>query len=116
MTASFSQPSTTVGPVPLHESVVFLARFLGTPVQVERLRDSLASHDLEHGAALSAEAMGELLRHAGLVGSPLPVGRPWAACCSTPGWWLPPCPPVRHAGPPSCPRCWWARGAAASWP
>lgn len=76
MTVSFSNTTTTVGPVPLHESVVFLARFLGTPVQVERLRDSLASHDLEHGAALSAEAMGELLRHAGLVCSPLPVGRP----------------------------------------
>ncbi|GCL64286.1 type I secretion system permease/ATPase [Pseudaquabacterium pictum] len=77
MTVSFSQPTpTTVGPVPLHESVVFLARFLGTPVQVERLRDSLASHDLTHGPALSGEAMAELLRHAGLVGSPLPVGRP----------------------------------------
>ena len=40
-------------PVPLHESVVFLARFLGTPVQVERLRDGLAAHDLAHGAELS---------------------------------------------------------------
>jgi hypothetical protein len=75
MTASFSQPTATVGPVPLHEAAVFLARFLGTPVQVERLRDSLASHDLEHGPALSAEAMGELLRHAGLVCSLLPAGR-----------------------------------------
>ncbi|OYU73710.1 MAG: hypothetical protein CFE45_36595, partial [Burkholderiales bacterium PBB5] len=65
---------TTVGPVPLHESVVFLARFLGTPVQVERLRDSLASHDLEHAGSLSPDAMGNLLQHAGLVGSPLPVG------------------------------------------
>ena len=26
---------------PLHDNVVFLARFLGTPVQVERLRDGL---------------------------------------------------------------------------
>ncbi len=43
------QQEATVGPHPLHESVVFLARFLGTPVQVERLRDSLASHDLQHG-------------------------------------------------------------------
>ncbi|MDH4392520.1 MAG: type I secretion system permease/ATPase [Aquabacterium sp.] len=76
MNDRFAQSTTVVGPVPLHESVVFLARFLGTPVQVERLRDSLASHDLEHGPVLSADAMGELLRHAGLVGSRLPVGRP----------------------------------------
>ena len=76
MTSSFSQAPTTIGPVSLHESVVFLARFLGTPVQVERLRDGLAAHDLEHGAALNPGAMAELLRHAGLVGSPLPVGRP----------------------------------------
>jgi ATP-binding cassette, subfamily C, bacterial LapB len=66
--------ATTVGPVPLHESVVFLARFLGTPVQVERLRDSLASHDLDSAGALSAEALGGLLRHAGLVASALPAG------------------------------------------
>lgn len=66
--------TTTVGPVPLHESVVFLARFLGTPVQVERLRDSLASHDLQHAGSLSPDAMGSLLQHAGLVASPLPVG------------------------------------------
>ncbi len=76
MTASFSHATTTVGPVPLHESVVFLARFLGTPVQVERLRDALESHDLEHGPALSVEAVGDLVRHAGLVASALPVGRP----------------------------------------
>lgn len=66
--------SSTVGPVPLHESVVFLARFLGTPVQVERLRDSLASHDLQHGASLDADALHALLQPAGLVGTPLPAG------------------------------------------
>ena len=66
--------ATTVGPVPLHESVVFLARFLGTPVQVERLRDSLASHDLDNADALSAETLSGLLQHAGLVASPLPAG------------------------------------------
>jgi ATP-binding cassette subfamily C protein LapB len=76
MTAPSSPAATTIGPVPLHEAVVFMARFLGTPVQAERLRDSLASHDLEHGPTLSPDAMGELLRHAGLVGSVLPVGRP----------------------------------------
>ena len=62
-------------PVPLHESVVFLARFLGTPVQVERLRDGLAAHDLAHGAVLGDDAMQSLLRHAGLVASALPAGQ-----------------------------------------
>jgi ATP-binding cassette subfamily C protein LapB len=76
MTAAPQHATTTVGPVPLHESVVFLARFLGTPVQVDRLRDSLASHDLAHGATLTPEALGELLRHAGLVASLLPAGSP----------------------------------------
>lgn len=66
--------ATTVGPVPLHESVVFLARFLGTPVQVERLRDSLASHDLDSAGALGTDALSGLLQHAGLVASPLPAG------------------------------------------
>ena len=59
----------------LHESVVFLARFLGTPVQVERLRDGLAAHDLAHGAELDDEALQGLLRHAGLVATPLPGGQ-----------------------------------------
>jgi ATP-binding cassette, subfamily C, bacterial LapB len=76
MTAPPQHAATTVGPVPLHESVVFLARFLGTPVQVERLRDSLAAQDLEHAGALTPDALGELLRHAGLVASVLPAGRP----------------------------------------
>ena len=81
MTSPSSPPPQAVGalpapqPVPLHESVVFLARFLGTPVQVERLRDGLAAHDMAHGPALSDEAMQSLLRHAGLVGSALPAGQ-----------------------------------------
>ena len=54
--------------------MIFLARFLGTPVQVERLRDSLASHDLQHGSALDAEALRALLQPAGLVGTVLPAG------------------------------------------
>jgi len=68
------QQEATVGPHPLHESVVFLARFLGTPVQVERLRDSLASHDLQHGSALDTETLRALLQPAGLVGTVLPAG------------------------------------------
>ncbi len=66
--------ATTVSPVPLHESVVFLARFLGTPVQVERLRDSLASHGLDGAGLPGTEALAGLLQHAGLVASPLPAG------------------------------------------
>ncbi len=68
------QQEATIGPHPLHESVVFLARFLGTPVQVERLRDSLASHDQQHGTSLDAEALRNLLQPAGLVGTVLPAG------------------------------------------
>ena len=68
------QQEATIGPHPLHESVVFLARFLGTPVQVERLRDSLASHDQQHGSSLDAEALRNLLQPAGLVGTVLPAG------------------------------------------
>ena len=66
--------ATTVSPVPLHESVVFLARFLGTPVQVERLRDSLASHGLDGAGLPGTEALVGLLQHAGLVASALPAG------------------------------------------
>jgi len=59
---------------PLHDSVVFVARFLGTPVQVERLRDSLAAHGpLDHDS-LTADAVQGLLRHAGLVCTALPPG------------------------------------------
>ena len=51
----------------LHDSIVFLARFLGTPVQVERLRESLVAI----GPRLAADALETLLQPAGLVGSPL---------------------------------------------
>ena len=74
-----SAPQEAVGtlplPVSLHESVVFLARFLGTPVQVERLRDGLAAHDSADRAALTDESLQLLLRHAGLTASPLPSGQ-----------------------------------------
>jgi ATP-binding cassette subfamily C protein LapB len=61
--------------VPLHESVVFLSRFLGTPVQVERVRDGLAAHDVGPGAEIDLEVLQGLLRHAGLAASPLPAGQ-----------------------------------------
>ena len=74
-----SAPQEAVGtlplPVSLHESVVFLARFLGTPVQVERLRDGLAAHDSADRAALTDEFLQSLLRHAGLTASALPPGQ-----------------------------------------
>jgi len=60
----------------LHESVVFLARFLGTPVQVERLREGLRAFDLQQPHALTPDALEPLLRHAGLVATPLPAGKP----------------------------------------
>ena len=62
-------------PVPLHDTVVFLARFLGTPVQVERVRDALAARDPAAAGAPDAEALRELLRHAALAGSLLPAGQ-----------------------------------------
>ena len=61
--------------VSLHESVVFLARFLGTPVQVDRLRDGLVAHEPADGTELTNEALQSLLRHASLVASPLPTGQ-----------------------------------------
>ena len=60
--------------LPLHDSVVFVARFLGTPVQVERLRDSLMAHGPLDHASLTTEAVQGLLRHAGLVCTALPAG------------------------------------------
>jgi len=61
--------------VPLHECVVFLARFLGTPVQIERLRDGLRAFDLSRPQTLTPEAMSTLLHHASLVGTSLPANR-----------------------------------------
>lgn len=60
--------------LPLHDSVVFAARFLGTPVQVERLRDSLMAHGPLDQASLTTEAVQGLLRHAGLVCTALTSG------------------------------------------
>ncbi|MBP6902403.1 MAG: type I secretion system permease/ATPase [Burkholderiaceae bacterium] len=64
-----------VRPVPLHESVLFLARFLGTPVQLAPLQDTLAGQQSAEAPPLSAELLGQLLANAGLAGSPLPPGR-----------------------------------------
>lgn len=58
--------------VPLHEAVVFLARFFGVPVALERLREALV---LCGGAADSAEALQSLLRQAGLAGTALDTRR-----------------------------------------
>ena len=59
----------------LHESVVFLARFFGTPVQVERLRDSLVSaRDTQQGEEALADVQG-LLQQAGLLGTLLASGQ-----------------------------------------
>ena len=60
--------------LPLHDSVVFAARFLGTPVQVERLRDSLMAHGPLDQASLTTETVQGLLRHAGLVCTALTSG------------------------------------------
>jgi ATP-binding cassette subfamily C protein LapB len=62
-------------PVPLHEAVVFLARFLGTPVQVDRVRDGMSALAGDGLAPPEPEALQGLLRHAGLVSSPLKEGQ-----------------------------------------
>lgn len=54
----------------LHDGVVFLARFLGTPVQMEPLRAVLAAQTEE---TLGADELDALLQHAGLVGTALPA-------------------------------------------
>ena len=61
---------------PLRESVIFLARFLGTPVQVERLRASLAAQAAVNHAAPAPDEVQGLLRHASLVGTVLAADRP----------------------------------------
>ncbi|MEJ8851704.1 type I secretion system permease/ATPase [Variovorax rhizosphaerae] len=60
---------------PLQESVVFLARFFGAPIQVERLRDSLAAHEQDHRIVPEGEALAQLLAHGGLTATPLPAGQ-----------------------------------------
>ena len=61
---------------PLHDNVVFLARFLGTPVQVERLRDALMAQIAPGEELPSATQIQGLLQYASLVGTALPPGRP----------------------------------------
>jgi ATP-binding cassette subfamily C protein LapB len=55
-----------------HEAVLFMARFLGTSVQAERLRASLAAR----GPTADAAAVAQLLGHAHLVGSRLDDAQP----------------------------------------
>ncbi len=66
-----SRPATPSAE-PLHGAVVFLARFLGTTVQADRLRESIAT---AAGTEPTTEALQSLLAHAGLVATPLPAGR-----------------------------------------
>lgn len=65
MTDNMPTPSS-----PLLDGIVFLARFLGTPIQTERLRDSLTPQ-----GAPGDDALARLLGHAGLTGTPLPGGQ-----------------------------------------
>ena len=71
----FGEATQLLTPVSLHESVVFLARFLGTPVQLERLRDTLMAQRGSRGDTVSPDALRRLVAHAGLVSSALPRRR-----------------------------------------
>ncbi|MEK8049519.1 type I secretion system permease/ATPase [Ideonella sp. DXS22W] len=64
-----------LSPVPVHESVLFLAQLLGTSVQLERLRDTLAGQDTSRHGDIDPEVLRRLLANAGLVGSPLSAGK-----------------------------------------
>lgn len=67
-----ASPSAAPVEVPAwHEAVLFMARFLGTSVQVDRLRASLASRS----PSADAEAVAQVLGHANLVGTRLPDDR-----------------------------------------
>ena len=68
----FGGPQQPARPLPLYDSVVFLARFLGTSVQPERLRDILQAQDPHKGAMLAPEALRGLFAAAGLVTTRLP--------------------------------------------
>ncbi len=61
--------------MPLEQSVLFLARFLGTPAQAERLSDALAGLGATGGADISAEQLRRLMSSAGLAASRLPEAR-----------------------------------------
>ena len=58
-----------------HDCVVFLARFLGVQVPVDRLRETLESRPLTPGMNAPYELAQHLLHQAGMVGTPLPAGR-----------------------------------------
>lgn len=72
-----NSPPHALTPVgPLLDSLVFLARFLGVPLQLERLRDGLDSLAGPTDGHLPDEALQALLQQAGLVGSKLPPAQP----------------------------------------
>ena len=57
---------------PLHDCVVFLARFLGTPVPLERLSAALAAH----GGAISGDLLKTVLDLGAMVGTRLASAEP----------------------------------------
>ncbi len=72
----FAANTQQVGLIPLHESVVFLARFLGVAVQVDRLREGLAGHRVSRAGDIPAETLRRVMSQAGLVASRLAKSRP----------------------------------------
>ncbi len=58
---------------PLQDCVIFLARFLGVEVPVDKLRETAAAQGADRAAGQPYEAAQQLLQQAGLVGTPLPV-------------------------------------------
>lgn len=66
-----ASPSTACADT-LADAIVFLARFLGTGVQAERLRASVTAH----GDPAAADFLDQALSHASLAGTPLPMDKP----------------------------------------
>jgi ATP-binding cassette subfamily C protein LapB len=60
---------------PTYACVVFLAQFLGVQVPVDRLHETLAARGISEGMNAPYEVAQQLLRQAGLVGTPLPASR-----------------------------------------
>ncbi len=75
LSPDLSGDTQQLSPVPVHESVLFLARFLGTTVQLERLRDTLAGQDSARHGEIDPDLLRRLLANAGLVASPLSAGK-----------------------------------------
>ncbi|MDT7837382.1 type I secretion system permease/ATPase [Aquabacterium sp. OR-4] len=75
LSPDLSGDTQQLSPVPVHESVLFLARFLGTAVQLERLRDTLAGQDSSRHGEIDPDLLRRLLANAGLVASPLSANR-----------------------------------------